>query len=64
MPPKGSASKEITQTNTREAVEKTSVDLPMYSSTQLFIENRSTLTWKQVNEDLSAKSLEADLEDQ
>jgi len=52
-----------TESNIEEALEQTPVDLLVYVETQLFIEKGSTLTWQQVNEALSTKSLEVDLED-
>ena len=52
-----------TESSTGDAVEKIVVDFPVYAKTQLFIEKESTLTCLQVNEALSAKNIEANLED-
>ena len=48
MAPKRFDSKETTESSTGEVIEHTLVDFPVYVDTQLFIENGSSLTWKQV----------------
>lgn len=63
MTPNGVASTRTIERNIGETIEQTPIDSSIYADTQLFIEKESTLTWQQVNESLSAKSLEADLED-
>lgn len=59
MSSKRVASKETTESSTVEEIEKTSVDLPVYADTQLFIEKGSSLTWQQIK-DTFAKDFEVD----
>jgi len=63
MAPKRATLEKSTKSSTRDAIEKTLVDLTVYANTQLFIGKESTLTWQQVNEALLSKSHEVDLED-
>lgn len=50
MAPKRSSSKYTTGSSTGEAVESIPVNLLVNSSTQLYVEKESYLTWKKVNE--------------
>jgi len=50
MPYKRVASKETTESSTREEVEKTSIGFLVYVDTQLFIDKGTTLTWKHIKD--------------
>lgn len=57
MAPKRDDLKQTIKRSIGESVKQTSADLLVYANTQLFIEKESTLTWKQVNENISTISL-------
>jgi len=63
MAPKGISSKDTIGRSTREIVESTTIYLPVYSDTQLFVEKESNITWQKVNEFFSTRTFKADLED-
>ena len=50
MPSKMSASKEVIESNTDEAVKIPSSSVPILIGTQLYIENGSNITWNTVTD--------------